>query len=76
MSGKVEMLEERLKAMEGTNIFGNVDPTQLCLVTGVVIPPNFNVPELNLKAISLYIVGKYQHILKMVSCLYIISKIV
>lgn len=39
------MLKERLKAIEGTDIFGNVNPTQLCLMSGVVILPKFKVPE-------------------------------
>ncbi|MCQ7416362.1 retrotransposon gag domain-containing protein, partial [Salmonella enterica] len=42
---KLEVLEERLRAVEGTSVFGNMDATQLCLVPDVVIPPKFKLPE-------------------------------
>jgi len=42
---KMEMLEERLRAIEGKGnfVFGNA--VDLCLVPDVIIPPKFKVPE-------------------------------
>ena len=44
-SGKFENLEERLIVVEGTNVFGNIDATQLCMVQNVVLPTMFKAPE-------------------------------
>lgn len=41
---KREFLEERLRAIEGTNIYGTVDALELCLVPNVAIPHKFKVP--------------------------------
>ena len=41
---KYELLEERLRAMEGINISGGVDATKLSLVHGLVIPHKFKTP--------------------------------
>ena len=42
---KLDVLEERLRMIEGASVyeFGNV--ARLCLVPDVVIPPKFKVPE-------------------------------
>ncbi|XP_022149382.1 uncharacterized protein LOC111017812 [Momordica charantia] len=42
---KFEVLEERLIAVEGTDVFGNIDASQLCLISGLVILLKFKVPE-------------------------------
>ncbi|KAA0060421.1 uncharacterized protein E6C27_scaffold22G002400 [Cucumis melo var. makuwa] len=42
---KLDVLEERLRAIEGTDVYGNIDATQLCLVPGLIIPAKFKVPE-------------------------------
>lgn len=41
---KVRAIEEKLKAMEGSNDIG-FDATEMCLVPGVVIPTKFKVPD-------------------------------
>ena len=38
-------LEERLKAVESTDNYGIINPENLCLVPGVVLPPKFKVPD-------------------------------
>ncbi|XP_057975165.1 uncharacterized protein LOC131162567 [Malania oleifera] len=40
---KYEVLEERLRAVEGTNVFGSVDAFDLCFVPNVILPPMFEV---------------------------------
>ena len=42
---KLDILEERLRAIEGIDICGNIDATQLCLVPDLIIPAKFKVPE-------------------------------
>jgi len=42
---KLEFLEERLRAIEGGGNFGFGNAAGLCLVSDVVIPPKFKVPE-------------------------------
>jgi len=42
---KLDLLEERLRAVEGFGDYLFVDMTNLCLVPDVVIPPKFKVPE-------------------------------
>ncbi|TYK18657.1 uncharacterized protein E5676_scaffold390G00210 [Cucumis melo var. makuwa] len=42
---KLDVLEERLRAIEGIDAYGNIDATQLCLVPGLIIPAKFKVPE-------------------------------
>ena len=44
MWGKWQILEERLRAVEGSN-YGIGEASDLCLVPNVVIPPKFKVPE-------------------------------
>ncbi|KAA0036950.1 uncharacterized protein E6C27_scaffold86G00300 [Cucumis melo var. makuwa] len=44
---KLDVLEERLRAIEETDVYGNIDATQLCLVPGLIIPAKFKVPEFN-----------------------------
>ncbi|KAJ9181384.1 hypothetical protein P3X46_009519 [Hevea brasiliensis] len=42
---KLSTLEERLRAIEGLNIYGSVDVASLRLVPDVVVPPKFKVPD-------------------------------
>ncbi|KAJ9153367.1 hypothetical protein P3X46_026814 [Hevea brasiliensis] len=42
---KLSALEERLRAIEGLNIYGSVDVASLRLVPDVVVPPKFKVPD-------------------------------
>ncbi|KAL4281094.1 hypothetical protein GQ457_03G012080 [Hibiscus cannabinus] len=42
---KFKYLEERIKAMEGTDAFIGNDAIELSLVSDLLIPPNFKVPE-------------------------------
>ncbi|WJX73042.1 hypothetical protein P8452_56867 [Trifolium repens] len=42
--GKILALEERVKAMEGHGEFG-LDALDMCLVSNVVLPPKFKVPD-------------------------------
>ncbi|TYK24129.1 Gag-pro-like protein [Cucumis melo var. makuwa] len=42
---RLEFLEERLRAIEGADMYGNIDATQLCLISDVVIPPKFKTPD-------------------------------
>ncbi|KAA0025889.1 Gag-pro-like protein [Cucumis melo var. makuwa] len=41
---KLDVLEERLRAIKGIDVYGNIDATQLCLVPGLIIPAKFKVP--------------------------------
>ncbi|XP_061359391.1 uncharacterized protein LOC133303490, partial [Gastrolobium bilobum] len=43
--GKLEVLEERLRAIEGGSNYGLGNASELCLVPNVVIPPKFKVPD-------------------------------
>jgi len=43
--GKLECLEERLRAIEGRSSYGLGGAVELCLVLDVVIPSKFKVPE-------------------------------
>ena len=38
-------LEERMRAIEGTNLYDPIKATEMCLVPNVVIPKKFRVPE-------------------------------
>lgn len=42
---RLEVLEERLRTIEGANSHGLRDASELCLVPNVVIPPKFKVPD-------------------------------
>ncbi|XP_017970376.1 PREDICTED: uncharacterized protein LOC108660637 [Theobroma cacao] len=42
---KYDLLEERLRAIEGVDRFGTMDATELCLVPDVLIPAKFKVPK-------------------------------
>jgi len=44
---KLSALEERLRAIEGLNMYGSVDVSSLRLVPDVVVPPKFKVPDFN-----------------------------
>jgi len=46
-NGKLNLIEERLRAVEGFGDYSFVDMTDLCLVLDVVIPPKFKVPDFN-----------------------------
>ena len=41
---KLELIEERLKAMEGSDVYGMVDVRTMSLVPDLVLPPKFKVP--------------------------------
>ena len=41
---KLELIEERLKAMEGSDVYGMVDAYKISLVPDLVLPPKFKVP--------------------------------
>ena len=41
---KLELIEERLKAMEGSDVYGMVDAYKMSLVSDLVLPPKFKVP--------------------------------
>ena len=43
--GKLDLIEERLRAIEGFGDYPFTDMTDLCLVPDVVIPPKFKVPD-------------------------------
>ena len=42
---KLDLIKERLRAVEGFDDYSFADMTDLCLVPDVVIPPKFNVPN-------------------------------
>ncbi|KAA0063248.1 Gag-pro-like protein [Cucumis melo var. makuwa] len=42
---RLKFLEERLRAIEGADMYGSIDATQLCLISNVVIPPKFKTPD-------------------------------
>ncbi|KAA0056810.1 Gag-pro-like protein [Cucumis melo var. makuwa] len=42
---RLKFLEERLRAIEGADMYGSIDATQLCLISDVVIPPKFKTPD-------------------------------
>ena len=42
---KFDLIEERLKAIEGIGDYPFADMAKLCLVSDVVIPPKFKVPD-------------------------------
>ena len=42
---KIDLLEERMKAMEGISTRGVTNATELSLVSGLVIPPKFKTPD-------------------------------
>ena len=41
---KLELIEECLKAMEGSDVYGMVDAYKMSLVLDLVLPPKFKVP--------------------------------
>ena len=41
---KLELIEERLKAMEGFDVYGMVDAYKMSLVPDLVLAPKFKVP--------------------------------
>ena len=41
---KLELIKERLKAMEGSDVYGLVDASKMSLVPDLVLPPKFKVP--------------------------------
>ncbi|KAA0055069.1 RNA-directed DNA polymerase (Reverse transcriptase), Ribonuclease H-like protein [Cucumis melo var. makuwa] len=42
---KLDVLEDRMRAIERTDVYGNIDATQLCLVPGLIIPAKFKIPK-------------------------------
>jgi len=45
--GKLDHIEEMLRAIEGGGDYSFADMEKLCLVPDVVIPPKFKVPDFN-----------------------------
>ena len=43
--GKIDLLEERLRAVEGLGNYPFSDTADLCLVPNIIIPPKFKVPD-------------------------------
>ena len=43
--GKIDLLEERLRAVEGLGNYPFSDIADLCLVPDIIIPPKFKVPN-------------------------------
>ena len=43
---KFDLIEERLRAIEGIGDYPFADMAKLCLVPNIVIPPKFKVPDL------------------------------
>jgi len=43
--GKIDLLEERLRAVEGLDNYPFSDLADLCLVLDIIIPPKFKVPD-------------------------------
>ena len=41
---KLELIEKRLKAVEGSNVYGLADTYKMSLVSDLVLPPKFKVP--------------------------------
>ena len=41
---KFELIEERLKAVEGSDVYGLMDARTMSLVPDLVLPPKFKVP--------------------------------
>ena len=41
---KLELIEERLKTMEGSDVYGMVDAYKMSLVPNLVLPPKFKAP--------------------------------
>jgi len=42
---KLDLIEERLREVEGFGVYPFADMIDLCLVSDVVIPPKFKVPD-------------------------------
>ena len=42
---KWDALEERVRAVEGNNLYDPVKAAEMCLVPNIVIPKKFRVPE-------------------------------
>ena len=42
---RCDLLDKKLKEIEGVNDLGSVDPRELCLVPDVVIPPKFKMSK-------------------------------
>ena len=45
MQQRCDLLDKKLKEIEGVNNLGSVDPRELCLVPGLVMPPEFKMPK-------------------------------
>ena len=46
MQQRCDLLDKKLKEIEGVNDLGSVDPKELCLVPDLIIPPKFKMPNL------------------------------
>ena len=45
MQQRCDLLDKKLKEIEGVNDLGSVDPRELCLVPDLVMPPEFKMPK-------------------------------
>ena len=45
MQHRCSLLDKKLKKIEEVNDLGSVDPKELCLVSDLVIPPKFKIPN-------------------------------
>jgi len=45
--GKLDHIEERLRAVEGGGSYAFANTAELCLVPNITIPPKFKVPDFN-----------------------------
>ena len=80
---KLELIEECLKAMEGSDVYGMVEAYKMSLISDLVLPAKFKVPTFDkydgTKCPSAYctcIVEKWRDIRAMTSCWFITFKTV
>ena len=48
MQQRFSLLDKKLKEIEGVNDLKSVDPRELCLVSDLVIPPKFKMPNVDI----------------------------
>ena len=48
MQQRCNFLDKKLKEIKGVNDLGSVDPRELSLVSDVVIPPKFKMPNMDI----------------------------
>ena len=42
---KLVVLEQKIRAFEGTSLYDHIQAAEICLVPNVIIPKGFRVPE-------------------------------